>query len=72
VESSVAGSAGSVVHVDVYGEWVMLIVGGCNVQSSCYTEPGRYGLSCMYAEAVECTSLYGMYGIWSIGVEVML
>ena len=26
MESSVAGSAGSVVHVDVYGEWVMLWV----------------------------------------------
>ena len=45
MEGSGVGSAGSVVHVDVHGEWVMLIVGGCNVQYSCYTEHGRYGLS---------------------------
>jgi len=47
-------------------------VGGCNVQCSCYTEHGRYGLSCLYAETVECVSVYGMYvmyGIWSIAAE---
>ena len=48
------------------------VVGGCNVQCSCYTEHGRYGLSCLYAETVECMSVYGMYvmyGIWSIAAE---
>ena len=44
----------------------------CGLQCSCYTEHGRYGLSCLYAETVECMSLYGMYGIWSVGVEVVL
>ena len=35
------------------------------LQCSCYTEHGRYGLSCLYAETVECMSrlrLYGMFG----------
>ena len=45
-------------------------MGGCNVQCTCYTEHGRYGLSCLYAEAVhgvheQCMlGLYGMYGVW--------
>ena len=56
------------VHVDVHEDWV--VVGGCNVQCTCYTEHGRYGLSCLYAEAVhgvheQCMlGLYGMYGVW--------
>ena len=37
------------VHIDVHGE-VGYVVGGCNVQCTCYTEHGRYGLSCLYAE----------------------
>ena len=44
VEGSVVESAGCVVHADVHGKWVML----CNV----YTEHGRYGLSCLYAETL--------------------
>jgi len=31
VESSGVGSAGCEVHVDVHGEWVTYVVGGCNV-----------------------------------------
>ena len=71
------------VHVDVHEDWVMLHVGGCNVQCTCYTEHGRYSLSCLYAEAQvleqqdveqfheQCMlGLYGMYGVWS--VQVML
>ena len=58
------------VHVDVHaGEWVMLWVAAMyNVLG--YTEHGRYGLSCLYAEAVhgvheQCMlGLYGMYGVW--------
>ena len=48
----------------------LYVVGGCNVQCTCYTEHGRYGLSCLYAEAVhgvheQCMlGLYGMYGVW--------
>ena len=29
------------------------VAGGCNVQCTCCTEHGRYGLSCLYAETVE-------------------
>ena len=47
------------VHVDVHGEWVMLWVAACNVQCTCYTEHGRYGLSCLYAETVESMSSAG-------------
>ena len=32
------------------------VVGGCNVQCTCCTEHGRYGLSCLYAETVESMS----------------
>ena len=32
------------------------VVGGCNVQCTCYTQHGRYGLSCLYAETVESMS----------------
>ena len=35
------------------------VVGGCNVQCSRYTEHGRYGRSCLYAETVECMSSAG-------------
>ena len=41
-----------------------------NVQCTCYTEHGRYGLSYLYAEAVhgvheQCMlGRYGMYGVW--------
>ena len=60
--SQCGGSAGCVVHVDVHGEWAMLCVGVC----SCHSEHGRYGLSCLYANTVECMSLYGMYSMYSI------
>ena len=36
-----------------------MLVGGCNVHCSCYTEHGRYGLSCLYAETMECMSSTG-------------
>ena len=32
------------------------VVGGCNVQCTCCTEHGRYGLPCLYAETVESMS----------------
>ena len=44
------------VHVDVHELRVGYVVGGCNVQCSCCTEHGRYGLSCLYAETVESMS----------------
>ena len=47
------------------------VVSGCNVQCSCYTEHGRYGLSCLYAETVECMSSAG--SVWYVGVfEILL
>ena len=36
----------------------------CGLQCSCYTEHGRYGLSCLYAETVECMSRLGLYGMF--------
>ena len=36
-----------------------------NVLAS-YTEHGRYGLSCLYAETVETMTVLGMYDIWSV------
>ena len=60
VEGSVVGSAGSA----CWCAWgVGYVVGGCNVQCSFHTEHGRFGISCMYAETVDCMSLYGMYHI---------
>ena len=32
------------------------VVGGCNVQCTCCTEHGRYGLSCLYAEMESMSS----------------
>ena len=47
------------------------VVSGCNVQCSCYTEHGRYGLSCLYAETVECMSSAG--SVWYVGAfEILL
>ena len=62
----------------VVGVWCMLMCMGSGlccvwVQCSCHSEHGRYGLSCLYANTVECMSLYGMYSmysIWSVGVEI--
>ena len=50
------------------------IVGGCNVQSSYYIEHDRHGLSCLYAETVECMSLYGVYGLLELQLccEILL
>ena len=50
------GSAGCVVHVDVHALTISCVVGCYNAVA---TEHGRsrYGLSCTYAEAVECTSM---------------
>ena len=46
MEGSGVGSAGCGVYVNVYGECMSYVVGGCNVVNcSCYTEHGRYGLS---------------------------
>ena len=49
-----------------HGEWVMLWVAAM-YKCSCYTE---HGLSCLYAETVECMSSGG--SVWYVGVEVML
>ena len=40
-----------------------------NVHYSCYTEHDRYGLSCLYAETVECMSSAG--SVWYFGVQVL-
>ena len=40
------------------------VVDGCNVQCTCYTEHGRYGLSCLYAETVESMSSGG--SVWYV------
>ena len=57
MEGSVMGSAG---HVDVHAySDQFYVVGGSNVQCSCYTEHGRYDLSCLYGETVECMSSAG-------------
>ena len=53
------------VHVDVG-----YVVGGCNVQCTCYTEHGRYGLSCLYAETVESMSSAG--SIWYVWYMVCM
>ena len=37
------------------------VVGGCNVYCSCYTEHGRYGLSCLHAETVEYSATLHAY-----------
>ena len=64
------------VHVDVHAWGVSYAVGGCNVQCTCCTEHGRYGLSCLYTETehgvheqcwvcmvcMVCMS-YGLYGM---------
>jgi len=52
MEGSVVGSAGCVVQVNLHAWGVSCVVGCCNVQCSCYTEHGRYGLSCPYAETM--------------------
>jgi len=50
VEGSVVGSAESA----CWRAWgVGYVVGGCNVQCTCYTEHDRCGLFCLYAETVE-------------------
>ena len=51
------------------------VVGGCNVQCTCYTEHGTYGLSCLYAEAVESMSSARSvwYRVcWSLSCEILL
>ena len=41
------------VVLGVHVAWgVGYVVGGCNVQCTCYIEHGRCGLSCLYAETV--------------------
>ena len=52
MEGSVVGSAGCVVKVNLHAWGVTCVVGDCNVQRTCYTEHGRYGLSCLYAKTV--------------------
>ena len=49
-------------HVDVHGVWVMLWVAAMYNVLASYTEHGRYGLSCLYAETVETMSSAG--SIW--------
>jgi len=41
-------------------------VGDCNVKCTCYTEHGRYGLSCLYAVTVESMSSAG--SVWYVWV----
>ena len=62
------------------------VVGGCNVQCTCCTEHGRYGLSCLYAETVESMSsaadrgvalsraMLGLYGMleFKLCFEILL
>ena len=40
------------------------VVGGCNVQYTCYTEHERCSLSCLYAETVESVSSAG--SVWYV------
>ena len=47
------------VHVDVHGVWVMLWVAAMYNVLASYTEHGRYGLSCLYAETVETMNSAG-------------
>ena len=47
VEGSVVGSAGECMLV-----CMGYVVGGSNVQCTCYIEHGRCGLSCLYAQTV--------------------
>ena len=46
------------------------VLGGCNVHCSCYTEHCRYGLSCLYAETVECMSNDG--SVWYVGLSYIV
>ena len=46
-------------HVGVHGVWVMLWVAAMYNVLASYTEHGRYGLSCLYAETVETMSSAG-------------
>ena len=39
------------------------------LQCGYYTEHGRYGLTCLYAETVECMSSAG--SVWYLVVQVM-
>ena len=66
VEGSAVGSAVSACGVDY-------VVGGCNVQCTCYTEHGRYGLSCLYAETVESMSSAGsVWYVWYVWYMVCI
>ena len=61
------------VHVDVHAWGVGYVVGGCNVQCTCYTEHGRYGLSCLYAETVESMSSAGsVWYVWYVWYMVCM
>ena len=68
VEGSGVGSAGCEVHVDVHGECVMLWIAAMYNVVAIYTEHGRYGLSCLYAETVECMSSAG--SVWLLGFNL--
>ena len=49
------------------------VVGGCNVQCTCYTEHGRCGLSCLYAETVESMSSAGSVSyVWYVWYMVRM
>ena len=56
VESSVVSACRGVGYV----------VGGCNVQCTCCTDHGRYGLSCLYAETVESMSSAIAGSVWYV------
>ena len=62
------------VAVDACAWGVGYVVGGCNVQFTCCTEHGRYGLSCLYslsclyAETVKSMSSAGFVECVYVGV----
>ena len=48
-----------------------IVVGGYNVHCSCCTEHGRYGLSSLYAETVECSEQCWVCTVcWSLSYVV--
>ena len=56
------GSAWCSLYIDVHGECISYVVGGCNLIT---TEHGRYSLLCMHAcrtceEHEHCWNLYGV------------
>ena len=71
LEGGVVGTAWCELSACYVCAWGMsYVVGGCNVQWSCYTEHGGYGLSCLYAETVKCMSSAG--SVWYVGFNYVM